>query len=66
MQKQTPKTQAEARQYAIDWQNWIGEQNTEENPQSLYMSELLEWQAIFKTLGEKFDLTEEFKENGII
>lgn len=66
MQKQTPTTQDEARQYAIDWQNWVSEQNTTENPQSLYMSELVEWQEIFSELGERFDLTEEFKENGII
>ena len=66
MQKQTPTTQDEARQYAIDWQNWVSEQNTTENPQSLYMSELVEWQEIFTELGERFDLTEEFKENGII
>jgi hypothetical protein len=59
-------TQEEARQYAIDWQNWVSEQNTTENPQSLYQSELVEWQEIFSELGERFDLTEEFQENGII
>lgn len=66
MKKRTPKTREEARQYAIDWQQWFTEQNTKENPQSLYMSELIEWQNIFTELGERFDLTEEFKENGII
>lgn len=59
MQKQTPKTQDEARQYAIDWQNWASDQ-------SLSYGELAEWGAIFSELGERFDLTEEFKENGII
>ena len=58
MEKQTPKTQDEARQYAIEWQQWqVGE--------SLSYGELYTWQIHFKTLGIKFDLTEEFKENGI-
>lgn len=52
-------TADEARQYAIDWQNWQSEQ-------SLSWGELAEWQAIFETLATKFDLTEEFKENGIL
>lgn len=59
MQKQTPTTQDEARQYAIDWQNWQSEQ-------SLSYGELAEWSDIFTELGERFDLTEEFNENGII
>lgn len=53
------KTAEEARQYAIEWEHWQSEQ-------SLSYSELAEWQAIFETLADKFDLTEEFKENGII
>ena len=59
MEKRTPKTQDEARQYAIDWQNWQSEQ-------SLSYSELAEWQAEFGRIGKEFDLTEEFIENGII
>lgn len=59
-------TQEEARQYAIDWQNWVSEQNTKENPQTLYQSDLVEWQEIFTELANKFDLVEEFQENGII
>ena len=62
MKKQTPTTQAEARQYAIDWQNWA----FGDNAPKLYQSELYEWSIIFQALGEEFDLTEEFKENGII
>lgn len=53
------KTAEEARQYAIDWQTWQSEQ-------SLSYGELDEWQAVFNELAVKFDLTEEFKENGII
>jgi hypothetical protein len=52
-------TKDDARQYAIDWQNWASEQN-------LSYSELLEWQAYFVMIGRKFDLTDEFTENGII
>jgi len=54
-----PKTQAEARQYAIDWQNWA-------SGQYLSYSELAEWQAIFSALAKKHNLIDEFKENGII
>jgi hypothetical protein len=59
MDEQNPTTKDEARQYAIDWQNWASEQ-------SLSYGELAEWQHIFAELAEKFDLVEEFKENGII
>jgi len=58
MKEKTVKTEGEARQYAIDWQNWASEQN-------LSYGELAEWGAVFAKLGEKFNLTEEFKENGI-
>ena len=53
------RTAEEARQFAIDWQNWQAEQ-------SLSYGELAEWQAVFTTLAERFGLIEEFKENGII
>lgn len=59
MNKQTPTTQAEARQYAIDWQQWASEQN-------LSLGELIEWQSVFSTIAQKFDLQDEFIENGII
>lgn len=54
-----PVTQDEARQQAIDWQNWASEQ-------SLSYGELAEYQSYFATLANKFNLTEEFQENGII
>lgn len=59
MQKQTPKTEEEARQYAIEWQQWASEQK-------LSYSELAEWNAIFCELSEKFNLENEFEENGIL
>lgn len=59
MQKRNITTKEQAREYAIDWQNWSSEQ-------SLSYSELAEWGEIFTELGERFDLTTEFKENGII
>lgn len=52
-------TQGDARQFAIDWQVWQAEQ-------SLSYSELAEWNDIFQSLAEHFDLVDEFKENGII
>ncbi len=59
MNKRKVKTQAEARQYAIDWQNLA-------SGASMSWGELAEWQGIFQELADKFDLEEEFKENGII
>jgi hypothetical protein len=59
MKKRNITTQEEARQYAIQWQHWAGEQ-------SLSYGELAEWGAYFQGLAELFDLTNEFKENGII
>lgn len=53
------QTEEEARQYAIDWQNWQSEQ-------SLSYGELAEWRAVFAELAIKFGLEEEFEENGII
>ena len=53
------KTKEEARQVAIDYQNWASEQ-------SLSYYDISLWQNYFETLAEKFDLKEEFSENGII
>ena len=55
------KTKEEARQYAIDWQNKMFGEGV-----SVSYGELSEQQAELTTLAEKFDLLEEFKENGII
>ena len=53
------KNEDEARQIAIDWQGWssVG---------SLSYGELAEFQTYFLALAQKFELEEEFKENGII
>lgn len=53
------ETQDQAREFAIDWQTWQAEQ-------SLSYGEMAEWAAFFEELAERFDLTDEFKENGII
>ena len=52
-------TRGEARQQAIDWQREFSER-------SMSWGELLEETAYFEEMGNKFNLTEEFKENGII
>lgn len=52
-------TADEAREKAIDWQNWFSEQ-------TMSWGEVAEWSAYFEDLGTRFGLTEEFKENGII
>ena len=53
------KSEEEARQKAIDFQSWASEEN-------LSYGELNEYHNYFRTIAEKFNLTEEFKENGII
>lgn len=53
------KTQGEARQFAIDWQNW-------QSQTALSYGELAEWQGYFTKLAKKFRLKREFKENSII
>lgn len=55
----TIESRTQAQDIAIEWQYWAGKQN-------LSMGELIDWQGYFEKLGEKFDLTEEFKENGIL
>lgn len=52
-------TADEAREKAIDWQNYVAEHDVS-------YGELAEWGNYFAELGEKFNLTDEFKENGII
>ncbi len=59
MEKRVVKTKEEAKQYAIDWQNWVSEQN-------LSYGEMMVWQTIFEKVANEFDLREEFEENGII
>ena len=49
----------EAREQAIDWQDW-------QSKQSLSYEELLNWQEHFVSVAKDYDLVEEFKENGII
>ncbi len=54
------QSEAEARDYAIEWQHWLSKT-------SLSYSEVSEWQTYFETLASKFpELKDEFKENGII
>lgn len=52
-------TQDEARQQAIEWQ-------VDASELDLSYAELAEASDYFTRLGEKFDLLDEFKENGII
>lgn len=59
-------TQEDARQYAIEWQQWVSEQNEIGEEKTLYTTDLVEWTERFTAIAEKFDLVEEFKENGII
>ena len=53
------KSKGEARQIAIDYQNWQSEQ-------SLSYSELAKYNRYFMQLGKKFNLIKEFEENAII
>jgi len=53
------KTKEQARQYGIDFQNWVSDKN-------LSYGEIFHFQNKLQKIAEKFDLVEEFKENGII
>ena len=53
------KTKEEARQKAIAFQHWASEE-------VLYYSDLILWGNYFENLGNRFNLINEFKENGII
>jgi hypothetical protein len=56
------QSEAEARDFAIDWQaEFLNGQD-----EQLSYSELSEWQDYFTELASKFNLTAEFKENGVI
>jgi hypothetical protein len=52
-------TQEEAREMAIDWQDW-------QATQDLSYDEILKWQEYFESIAEEYNLTDEFSENGII
>lgn len=54
-----PINRDEAREQAIEWQQWQSEQ-------SLSYEEMLNWQNHFESIARAYDLTEEFEENGII
>lgn len=62
----TITTADQARDLAIEWQQWAGEQNQIGDEPALFMSDLADWSDFFSKLGKKFNLTEEFSENGII
>ena len=53
------KNAEDARQYAIDWQSSFQDYNYS-------YGELIAYANLFEELGKSYNLTEEFKENGII
>ena len=59
MEKRNTYTSEQATEYAKDYQRYAGDVD-------LSYGELVEWGDIFEQLAERFDLREEFKENGII
>jgi len=59
MEKTEIKGIGEARDKAIEWQEWQSNEN-------LSYGELIEWQEYFSALAKRFSLVGEFKENGII
>jgi hypothetical protein len=56
-----PQTEDEARQQAIDWQDWASGEHLQ-----LSYGELANYADHFTETGKKFNLTDEFKENGIL
>ena len=59
MEKDKISTPDQARQAAIDWQIWAADQ-------ALSYGELADWADHFRQLAKKYNLIDEFKENGII
>jgi len=59
MKKREINTREEARQHAIDWQNWASEAK-------MSYEELLEWQSEMRDVALNWGLQEDFEENGII
>lgn len=59
MNRKIIKTKEEAQQFAQKWQQWQSEQ-------SLSYGQLAKWSEYFTGLAKRFNLTDEFKENGII
>jgi hypothetical protein len=53
------KNRSEAQSIAMDFKEWSSEN-------SLSWGEIAKYNQYFMTLGKKFKLTKEFKENGII
>lgn len=53
------ETRDQAHDFAVRWQRWSGERRLSHN-------QLNDWLREFEKLAEKFDLTEEFCENGVI
>lgn len=51
--------QDEAREQAIEWQDW-------QATQDLSYDELLQWQQYFQSIAKEYNLTDEFRENGVI
>jgi len=58
MRKTNIKTKEQARNKAINWQNWVSNI-------SISYFELIEWENYFLKLATRFNLVDEFKENGI-
>lgn len=52
-------TKDEAQHIAVMWQSWVSDS-------SMSYGQLSDWQAYFQVLADRFDLADEFKENGII
>lgn len=52
-------TADEARDHAIEWQHWFSERSPS-------WGEVAGWGEYFAQVAEKFDLVDEFHENGII
>lgn len=59
MEQKEIKTREEAQEYAKKWQAWASDQ-------SLSYNEVASWGSYFADIAERFDLEDEFKENGII
>ena len=59
MKKIAVISREEAREQAIDFMNW-------QATKSMSYEEILEWRDYFYHIAKKYDLEDEFNENGVI
>lgn len=59
MKLRTITSRSDAVDFAIEWQNW-------QAGQIMSIGEIIAWQRVFNLIADKYELRDEFIENGIL